>query len=201
MKRTLALLFASGLFLFGARLLETKKKFPDWTEKEAKKMVEDSPWAVPVEVAMGGGGGGGGMGGGGGRGGGGGGRRGGGGGGGIGDASSGGAGGGGGDEGWGGGGGGGMPGGAPRPAMTVIMRWHSALPIKQAVAVIRFGAEAGTTADAKKFVERVETHYVLGLTGLPPQMARMNPDQLKLGNYAEDQDQGSADAAGREGRS
>ena len=72
-----------------------------------------------------------------------------------------------------------MGGGAPRPAMTVIVRWHSALPIKQAVAVMRFGAEAGTKADARKTLERAETHYILGLTGLPPQMARMNPDQLK----------------------
>jgi hypothetical protein len=132
---------------------------------------------MTVEVTMGGG-----MGGGGGRGGGG--RRGGGGGGGGMSADSSGAGdfggGGGGGEGGGGGGGiGGGGGGMGAPSMQVYLRWQSALPMKQAVALNRYGKEAGTSPEAAKFLGRTETYYVLGIAGLPPQMARMQPDKLK----------------------
>jgi len=159
----LALAVAIG---YGADFWE-KKKFAEWTTKDADKMLKDSPWAQKVEVAMGGGMGSGmgGRGGGGGRRGGGG-MPGGGGGGGFG-------GGGGGDEGGGGGGGGGMPGGdAPRPTMSFTVRWHTALPIKQAVAKMRFGDEAATAPQAKQMLERQENAYIIGLSGLPPAMLR-----------------------------
>jgi hypothetical protein len=68
-----------------------------------------------------------------------------------------------------------------RPTTQLILRWHSALPLKQAIAVMRYGAEVGTSPDAKQMLARVESHYVLGISGLPPQMARMNPDALKSG--------------------
>jgi hypothetical protein len=84
-------------------------------------------------------------------------------------------------EGEGGGGRGGNIGDMVRPTTQVILRWHSALPMKQAIAVIRYGAEAGASPDAKKMLDRAETHYVLGIAGLPPQMARMDPQALKSG--------------------
>ena len=151
------------------------KKFSEWTEKEVRKMLMDSPWARPVSISMGGmGGRSGGMGGGGGRG-----RRGGGGmggGGGISAEPSGG------DEGsFGGGGRGGGGIDAPQvaPSITVIVRWHGALPIKQAVAKSRFGDEAATSAEALKMIERQEPRYVVGIAGLPAGALRGSPDQLK----------------------
>ena len=152
----------------------TKKKFQDWTEKEAQKMTKDSPWARPVEVRMDAGGGGG-MGGGGGRGG----RGKGGGGGGMPSAASGGA-----DEGGGGGGmgrsgGGGAEGIQPPPTRTVVIRWHTALPVKHAVARLRFGDEAATSPEAAKMLARQEQQYVVGISGLPPQFVRGKPEQLQ----------------------
>src|SRR3954468_17261823 len=86
-KHTAILAASLGLasLLFAADFWD-KKKFPDWSAKDAQKMLKESPWARPVEL-----GGGGGVGSGSGRGGGRG-RGGGGGGGGIPDASTGGAG-------------------------------------------------------------------------------------------------------------
>ena len=169
------------------------KKFTEWSDKEVRKMVTDSPWARPVEVRMGGGGpggfgGGGGGGGRGGRGGGGGGMPGGGGGGGGGfpggggggDVGGGAEGGGGGGLGrGGGGGGGGFEGGGEVPTMTIQIRWHTALPVRQALARSRFGAEAGTSPEAAKMLAGEQTQYVVGIAGLPAQMLRGNPDVLK----------------------
>jgi len=152
------------------------KKFTEWTDKEVQKLLRDSPWARPVEVRLEGGGGG--TGGGGGRGGRGG--RGGGGGGMPSAASAGG----GSDEGGGMGGGGGRGGGAgggieAPPTQTVIVRWHTALPVKQAVARGRYGNEVGTSPEAAQTLKRQDTQYVVGIIGLPMGMARGNPAQLK----------------------
>jgi hypothetical protein len=169
------ILLCAGLALFvaigyGADFWE-KKKFAEWTTKDADKMLKDSPWAQRVEVPIGGGGGpamGGG--GGGGRRGGGGGMPGGGGGGmpggGGGDIEGGGGGGGRGGGGFGGGGDG------PRPTMSLMVRWQTALPVRQAVAKIRFGDEAATAPQARQMLERQENAYIIGLIGLPPMMLR-----------------------------
>ncbi len=161
------LLCAGAIALLAADFWE-KKQFTEWSEREVQKMLRDSPWARTVEVALpapGGGGGGGRMG----RGGGG-----------IPSAASGGGFGGGGEEG-GGGGMGRMGGGegASRPTMSVVVRWHSALPIKQAVAKVRFGAEAATAPDATKMLGREETRHIIGVIGLPLAVLRGQPDQLK----------------------
>ena len=178
--RTLGMTILMGLGL--AALLPAAdpwkaKKFTEWTDKEVQKVLKDSPWARPVEVRLEGGGGmmgggGGGRGGRGGRGGGGG---------SIPSAASGGPGGGG-DEGMGGGGGrggGGMGSSEAPPATTVIVRWHSALPIKQAVARARYGDEAAHSPEAAKTLQRKETHYIVGMIGLPPAAARMDPKKMK----------------------
>ena len=139
----------------------TAKPFTEWSDKEVNKILTDSPWAQKVTLSGGFGGGPGiaespGGGGRGGRGGGGGGGR---GGGPQGDAATA-------DPGIDGGGGGGFGGGAPA-GVTVTLLWQTALPVKQALAKRKFGAEAGTSPDAKAAVERVDQVYALTLIGMP----------------------------------
>ncbi|MBZ5631571.1 MAG: hypothetical protein LAO55_00465 [Acidobacteriia bacterium] len=155
LKKLSALLFLCALCMWAADFWTTKP-FTQWNEKEVQKVLSDSPWTGKVTISgggpgappiVGGGGGGGGRGGGG-RGGGP-----------QGDSTTadpGIAGGGGGD--FGGGGGGGIP---------VTLLWQTALPVKQALAKRKFGAEAGTSPDAKAAVERVDQVYVLTLIGMP----------------------------------
>ena len=148
-----------------------KAKFTEWSDKDCQKMLKDSPWARPVEVRYGGGGGGGG------------GRRGGGGGGGGGDdlgGMSGGGGGGGGRRG-GGGGGGGDTMMESTPSQTVVVRWHTAMPVRQAVAKLRFGKEATASPDAAKMLQPEQKRYVIGMIGIPAQLMRGKPAELKGG--------------------
>lgn len=170
----LLVLLLGAAALAGAEFWE-KKKYSEWTEKEVRKMLHDSPWARPVEIrldAMAGGRGGGAAG-----------RRRGGGGAGFPDASMGG-GMGGGEEGLGGGmgrGGGGMPSPDVVPTITVHLRWRTALPIKQALVRARFGDEAATSPEALKFLSHQETHYIIEIAGLPAPMLRLKPDELRAG--------------------
>jgi hypothetical protein len=62
--------------------------------------------------------------------------------------------------------------------MTVTLRWHSAKPVQQAVARLRFGPEAATSPEAAKVLATTE-HHVLGIYGMPATIARMQPDELK----------------------
>lgn len=137
----------------------TRSKFPEWSRKDTDRMLTGSPWAQAVQMAPSGGGGaipsGGG----------GGGRRGRGGGGGL--------------AGEGGGGVGGDL--SSTPPVIVTVRWHSALPIKQAVAMVRYQNEAGTSPEAARMLARKETYYIVGIIGLPPHLAAAKPDQLKQG--------------------
>ena len=151
-----------------------KTKFTEWSDKDAQKMLKDSPWARPVEIHLGGAGGGSKGGGRGGRGGGGG------------DMSAapsasedlGGGGGGGGRGGRGGGGGGSMQ--ESTPGQILIVCWHTAMPVRQAVARMRFGKEAGTSPEAAKLLQPEQKRYVVGIAGLPPQLVmRMKPAELK----------------------
>lgn len=146
-----------------------KKKFTEWTEKEVNKMLTSSPWAASVDVRigmpmgpMGGRGGrGGGMGG-----------------------PPGGGGGFGGEGGPETGGGGGRPGGFEGPdvppAVPVIIRWQTALPVRQALARARFGAEAATSPEAAQMLAAEQRTYVIGVAGLPPMFLRgAEPEKLK----------------------
>ncbi len=65
------------------------------------------------------------------------------------------------------------------PTQTVTVRWHTAAPIKQAVARARYGNEVGTSPEAAQMLNRQETHYVVGIIGLPMAVAKRNPAQLK----------------------
>jgi len=155
----------------------TARDFLEWNEKEVSKLLTNSPWARTVSMTMGGGGGGG-------RGGGG--------------RGGGGRGGGGGGGGFGGGGGGGGGGGTRTPGSygggyggpgmqrNFIVRWMSALPVKQALVKAQYGEEAGTAEEAQEFINRTETHYVVGVSGFPSRMAQMgqrDPDRLKQESF------------------
>lgn len=163
--------------LWAADFWQTKK-FTEWDEKEVKKILQDSPWCRTFTVEVKGGGGGGqnqggqnqggqnpnrnmgggnmgGMGGGGGRGG-----RGGGGG------------------GMGGGNMGGGGGGQRTGSATVMARWMSALPVKQAFARAQYGDEAASSPDAVRSLEKQEPQYVLTLIGLPRNLVKRG-DQMK----------------------
>lgn len=177
MKKLTLLLFVSALALWAADFWQTKP-FTNWDQKEAQKVISDSPWAHKVSVPLaggrgpvGGGGGDAGGGGGGGRG-----RSGpagpnsdpgitGGGGGGI--AESAGGGGRGGGFGGGGGGGGGGDAVALTPSLSLLVVAQSALPVRQALAKLKFGAEAATSPEAKKLVEDEQKYYIILVRGLP----------------------------------
>ena len=165
------------------------KSYTEWSAKEVEKVLNRSPWAQNATIRMvesfgpgvGGGLGRGGRGGpGGGYGGGGG------GGGGFGGPGGGGGayGSGGGGRGGGGfgGGRGGRAGGMGKPQMTAVVRWFSALPVKQASVKLRYGIEAATAADGLSYINREEPNYVVSVTGLPGRMAgfmQRAPDRIK----------------------
>ncbi len=79
----------------------------------------------------------------------------------------------------GGGMGGGEMGGGGSSGIPVLMRWHTALPIKQAVARARYGAEAGTSKEAAQSLGRQEQVYVVGIFGLPAKAVTVKPEELK----------------------
>ena len=145
------------------------KSYTEWSAKEVEKVLNRSPWAQNATIRMvesfgpgvGGGLGRGGRGGPGGAYGSGGGGR---GGGGF------------------GGGRGGRAGGMGKPQMTAVVRWFSALPVKQASVKLRYGIEAATAADGLSYINREEPNYVVSVTGLPGRMAgfmQRTPDRIK----------------------
>lgn len=146
------------------------KNYTEWSEKDIERVMTNSPWAQTVSVAIAGpalgefggapGAGGanlpGGAGG-------------------IGSDDA--------EPGAGGGFGGGRGGGGygagnsgMRPVVNLIVRWQSALPVKQALLKYRYGDEAGTSDEAQQFMNREETHYIVGVTGLPGNMAQLAQD-------------------------
>ena len=171
MVKRLVLLLAPfcALTLWSADFWQTKK-FTEWSDKEVAKILKDSPWAhtLSVETGRGKSGGSGGsssrgMGGG--------------------NMGGGGMGGGGGRGGRGGGGGGdgmSMPrdttmntgGGQQAASSTILVRWLSALPVKQALARAQYGGEAETSPDAVRSFQRQETQYVVALIGVPPRLVK-----------------------------
>ena len=175
----LLVLLACALPLLAADFWQTKK-YTEWTDKEMKKLLSDSPWAVTITTGSGiantmpnppGGGGGGGRGGGGG-----------GGGGDMGGGGGGDMGGGGGGGGMGGGGGaGGMGGGGGRggggAAMSMHLVWGTALPIKQALIKGKLGEKADSP-EAEKALAAPDLYYVLMLDGVRAR-GGLTPEALK----------------------
>jgi hypothetical protein len=145
MKKTAGLLLLFGCGLVAADFWQ--KPYMEWSDKDAAKMMSNSPWAKSVGVSMSGPGGdappmapagGGGFGG---------------------AGVPGGPQGGGGSE-----FGPGAPGSAG-PSFDVVARWQSALPIRQAFVRLKFGAEADKSAEAAKVLEQQETPYEIVLSG------------------------------------
>ena len=149
---------AGLLFLFAFCLMAAdfwQKPYTEWADKDLQKMITNSPWAHTVSVSSGGpivpldG---------------------------SGDRSKGG----------GGGRGGGPQGGggnadAPIPGVRepeVIARWQSAIPIRQAFVRLKYGAEAGTSDDAKKYLEKEQTGYEVVLSGPLQQFLHGKPDDI-----------------------
>ncbi len=130
-----------------------KKKPTEWTEQEIQELRTKSPWAKKVDAEMSGGGG---RGGGGGAAGGGGGGRGGGGGGGADEGGGGGGGGRGGGRGGGGGGSLAPSGGGGGQTVSLEIVWQSAQPVMD--------------AHPLKLPPKLDAHYVISVTGIPPQV-------------------------------
>jgi len=151
-----------------------KKPYTDWSEKDATKLLTNSPWSHDVELSSGpsvelaGGGGGrsrgsstgdnpat------------------------VGQQSTG-------DDGPGGGGpgrgrpgsmgemGGGRGGGG---SMMIRVRWQSALPIRRAQVVAGLGHEKADSDQAKQFLGQTIPYYIVAIAGLPPNLTARMPDE------------------------
>jgi hypothetical protein len=72
-----------------------------------------------------------------------------------------------------------MEGGGRAPGMMLTIRWQTSLPVRQALVRAKFGNEAGTSPEAAKFLAQTPENYIISITGIPPQMLRGNPEQLK----------------------
>lgn len=137
-----------------------KTKFPDWSEKEVRKMLNNSPWAHAVDIRLsilgsrstG--------------------RRRGGGTGGLGGEQATGAG-----AGIPGRGGSAVP--ETAPVITVHVRWRSALPVRQAMAKSQFGDEVMSSPEAAKLLSHLEKIYVVEVAGVPLRALQGTPDTLK----------------------
>lgn len=151
--------FAAAFFIFAFCLAAADfwqaKPYTEWSDKELRKMITNSPWAKSFSPPAPAGG--------------------------PGDSGastplS---------EGGGRVRGGGAPAGGPAPAdagvaPTIYARWQSALPVKQAVARLKYGAEASTSPDAKQLLNRVETNYEIVVSGPLKSMLGGDTDTLKV---------------------
>jgi len=182
---SVVVLLGAGISLVAADFWE-KKKFAEWTDKETRQMMNDSPWARRIEVPLGSGipraGGKSGRGGGG-----------------RGGAR---AGGGFDTEGGGLGGPSGTVGtgadasaaprmggadtgseGAAVPTLPLIVRWQTALPVKQALVRVRWGTEAATSQEAAKLLTRQEQYYIISVNGVPGRMLQGPAQSLKQSSF------------------
>lgn len=156
MKKFLPLFLTLAVCLWAADFWQAKP-YTDWSDKEVQRVETNSPWAKQVSVGLGGASPGGGSGKG---------HRGGsesdpsGGAGGRGTADV----------------GGGNFGGEPSIMLTVS--WRTALPVRQAVAKEKFGAEAATSPEAKKLIDEDQKVYAILVSGLPGRSIR-NGDKMK----------------------
>jgi hypothetical protein len=163
-------LLAAAALAWGADFWDVKP-YTQWSEKEVTKIMGDSPWAKTAtavmdftkmrEMAPPGGGEPGGTqpeGG---------------------DLPSGGGGGRGGRGGGGGMRGGGPPGGMA-PMFELLVRWQSALTVRQALVRGQFGDEAATSEKAQEFLGRKQTYYVVAVSRAPMRFfQRANPENLR----------------------
>jgi hypothetical protein len=69
--------------------------------------------------------------------------------------------------------------GGPIATATVVIRWQTAMPIKQALMKMKYGSEAGTSPESKKILDRHETIYVIAIIGVPETLMRGDGETLK----------------------
>jgi hypothetical protein len=149
-------------FLYGADFWE-KKQYTEWSEKEVKKMLSDSPWAKGVIVApqapersgdeLGPGG--------------------------IedgGGSARGGGGGGGAGRGGGGGGRGGRGGGGQMQMLGFTVRWESSLPVKQAM--VKMGYLKGNPEKIEGYLNTEGPHYIVSVSLIPARMSRVGAERI-----------------------
>jgi hypothetical protein len=165
-----AFLFTSTVSLWAADFWQAKP-FTEWSEKDIQKMMESSPWSKPFSVALaantpentrGG-------------------RR-------AGSTTGGSSGGvsqmngpAGTTEQGGLGryaGSAGDPGGAV-PTLNLVVRWQSAMPVREAVVKAKFGSEAATSPEAKKALEEPVNHYILAIRGVPQGALQGDSEEVK----------------------
>ncbi|SRR5579885_3312595 len=65
------------------------------------------------------------------------------------------------------------------PILTFTVRWESALPVRQARVRARYGSEAAASAEARRILETEEKDYLITVSGLPPNTLRGDPGQIK----------------------
>ncbi len=156
MKKTVGLFILFAVGLLAADFWQ--KPYMEWSDKDLTKMMTSSPWAKSTGVALGGPGG-------------------------ALDPGAAGPGGGGGGRGGGPQGGAGRGGddggaGSVAPAVEIVARWQTALPIRQAFVRLKFGAEADKSDDAKKVLEQQEDKpYEIVLTGAMGGFLRGSADE------------------------
>jgi hypothetical protein len=170
MKKSASILFLFSFCLWAADFWQSKPA-AEWSDKDLQKMMSNSPWARPYSISMNGpappvmrGSN-------------------------NGDPNA--------DlspappisE--GGGGRGGRGGASPSPAAaggdsggggasaTIVARWQTALPVKEALVRLKYRSEAATSPEAAQLLARQETDYLLVLTGQLRPFLRGNPDSLK----------------------
>jgi hypothetical protein len=166
MKKLLPLLL---VFAFGLAAADFwSKPSAEWSDKDLQKMMNNSPWARqdtfnvsgPTPPSVGGGG-----------------RA------SVDDTSapepiSAGGGGGRGGRGGRGSGGGDVPAGGGG-SITIVARWQSARPIKEAAVRLRFGEKADSSDEAKQILAEPDPNYVIVLSGTLRPLLRGTPETLK----------------------
>lgn len=55
----------------------------------------------------------------------------------------------------------------------LFVRWDTSLPVRQAMARLRYQGAALASPEAQKLLESERDHFVICIAGLPPQMARL----------------------------
>ena len=63
-------------------------------------------------------------------------------------------------------------------AVMLVVRWESATPVRQATVVAKLGREKATSEEAARFLNQTLPGYVISVMGLPANMGRMPADKL-----------------------
>src|SRR5579871_1892332 len=65
------------------------------------------------------------------------------------------------------------------PKINVVLRWQTALPVRQAFIRMKYGSEAATSPEAKSSLERQEALYVIAVSEVPASLLRGDSEKLK----------------------